>query len=321
MSPQEQLAHNTAIANVHRICEQLKAHSLYIFVGPNNEVITTPRDSTFYLHTARVSKDFSEWNSTGLVDAVSDIEVNPGQVRDLNTLLKCDGEEPDEDDTTEVRRLSTWTTRRCFVYCDIAGFSQEKPAHQAFIITTLGRLVNTEQLWGKEHTPSHDSFKGCDAHLCIGDGYIFVFRKSWKATYFAAYLARLIEEMVAVKGALPVNFHFRIGVHVGPIYFFWDLKNKKWNYIGEGINGGNRVLSAIGKDIDDVIFISGDVRSSIMASKKIFPEMDYPHQAILNNLHNRGRKADKHQNMWRVYELNHSGLIARADMPNTLRLG
>lgn len=58
--------------------------------------------------------------------------------------------------------------------------------------------------------------------MCIGDGYIFVFREAMEATYFAAYLAHLIEVMVANR-QLPVNFHFRMGVHVGPVYTFWEL--------------------------------------------------------------------------------------------------
>jgi len=39
------------------------------------------------------------------------------------------------------------------------------------------------------------------------------------------------------KDLLHVDFHFRIGVHVGDVYSFYDPGRKDWNYIGDGING------------------------------------------------------------------------------------
>jgi hypothetical protein len=33
--------------------------------------------------------------------------------------------------------------------------------------------------------------------------------------------------------------------------------------------------------------------------------------SILGDAHNRGRKADKHGNPWRVYEVNHTNLMAQ----------
>jgi hypothetical protein len=94
------------------------------------------------------------------------------------------------------------------------------------------------------------------------------------------------------------EFHFRMGLHVGPVRWFWDPRYQRWNYVGQGINGGNRVLSAIGKETDDVVFVSGDVRAAIRAEQvgSTLPKF----------MHNRGRRADKHNRLWRVYELNHS---------------
>ena len=76
--------------------------------------------------------------------------------------------------------------------------------------------------------------------LCIGDGYIFVFDDSVSATYFAAFLAQLVESMISNKRI--VEFHFRMGVHVGKVFGFYDIGRDGWNYVGDGINGGNRVL-------------------------------------------------------------------------------
>jgi class 3 adenylate cyclase len=151
--------------------------------------------------------------------------------------------------------------------------------------------------------------------LCIGDGYIFVFESPLDGAFFAAYLAELIEALVAHQ-RLPVDFHFRMGVHVGEVYTFWDPGRKDWNYIGEGINGGNRVLAAVGKEQDDVVFISGQVRKAIYPLK----QTNSLAVEVLNCLTNRGRKEDKHKNPWRVYELNHSSLCGNL-VPAEFRMG
>jgi class 3 adenylate cyclase len=140
--------------------------------------------------------------------------------------------------------------------------------------------------------------------LCIGDGYIFVFRDPTEATYFAAYLAHLIE-IRAARDELPVEFHFRIGVHAGHAFTFWDPGRRDWNYIGEGINGGQRVSAVIDKKYDDVIYVSYEVRRLIRKSNS----SRVPYRAeIIANLQNRGRQLDKHDKPWRVYELNYTAL-------------
>jgi hypothetical protein len=149
---------------------------------------------------------------------------------------------------------------------------------------------------------------------------------------FRSHLAQLIEVQVA-RRRFPVEFHFRMGVHVGPVFRFWDwgrggqeqpdtVVEKRegygrtevgdWNYIGEGINGGQRVLAAVGKETDDVIFISGSVKQQLTARD----DGTLPCRQILNSLLNRGRKADKHNRFWRVYEVNHAALIGPT-MPHT----
>jgi class 3 adenylate cyclase len=141
-----------------------------------------------------------------------------------------------------------------------------------------------------------ESIGQAEAALCIGDGYIYVWNEAIGATRFAANLASEIERSVAA-GKAP-DFHFRMGVHVGPVRWFRDPGRDGWNYTGGGINGGNRVLSAIGKETDDVVFVSGEVRRAIAKDNEKSP--------LLQALHNRGRRADKHGKPWRVYELNHS---------------
>jgi hypothetical protein len=229
------------------------------------------------------------------------------------------------DDCSDVRRLSTWPITRCFVYVDVSDFSQHRPGQRALIIGSLVSMIRNWDYWNSAFASF--AWKDLEAMLCIGDGYIFVLQDVAHATYFAAYLAQLIEVRVAPR-LVPVEFHFRMGVHVGPVYCFWDwgrggregtglvverggmLQRTEvgdWNYIGAGINGGQRVLAAIGKESDDVLFISGQARQALTEKD----DGTSPVREILDSLLNRGRRADKHNKFWRVYEVNHGALCAR----------
>jgi class 3 adenylate cyclase len=201
---------------------------------------------------------------------------------------------------SRVRRISTWPIMRTSVYLDISDFSKAPPGQELLIINSLVRALNDEGLWiGR----GHGLPRKIEARLCIGDGYIIVFKEAMLGAYFAAYLAHLIEVLVA-NDWLAVDFHFRMGVHCGPVYTFWDQGRNGWNYIGEGINGGNRVLSAMGKTYDDTVYISAEVRQELMATVNFYPGKNH----LLQHLHNRGRQLDKHERPWRVYEVNHSAV-------------
>jgi hypothetical protein len=213
-----------------------------------------------------------------------------------------------EDDP--IRRLSTCTIDRCFVYIDISDFSKYPPGQEVLIVNSILGVTEEPRYWTPG--PALQAWHAVETKMCIGDGYIFVLRDPMLAVYFAAYLAQVLEVMVA-RRRMPVDFHFRMGVHIGPVYSFWDPGQKDWNYIGDGINGGQRVLSAIGKETDDVLFISGQVRQALTANN----DDGDPYPRILASLQNRGRRADKHGMPWRVYEVNHSQLIR--DLPSFLR--
>lgn len=185
--------------------------------------------------------------------------------------------------------LSTRSIQRSFVYVDISDYSKLPDGVQLTVVLALLQIADHVQ--SKVVGPA-------EAQLCIGDGYIFVWQDALAATRFAPNLASSIEARVA-KTTIP-EFHFRIGVHTGPVRWFWDPGRKDWNYVGSGINGGNRVLSAIGKDTDDVVFVSGAVRQEVQQSEQGAARL------LVQAMHNRGRRADKHNKLWRVYELNHS---------------
>lgn len=189
----------------------------------------------------------------------------------------------------------------------MSDFSKFRAGQQALIINSIVGIVENDEHWGNGQA---DLCRQCvEAMTCIGDGYVFVFKDTVAATYFAAYLACLIEALVAHK-CVPVSFHFRMGIHVGEVFTFYDPGRSNWNDVGDGINGGQRVIGTIGKEADDVVFVSGQVREELTARSGGDGDVG----RTLASLHNRGRRADKHGVMRRVYEMNHTGLASQ-DLP------
>jgi hypothetical protein len=218
---------------------------------------------------------------------------------------------PDEEG--EVRRISSKPFERVFAYVDVSDFSKMPAGRQVLVVNDLQNIASNPRFWKQTAWPEA-ALARVEAKLCIGDGYIFVLKEPTYGTYFAAHLARLIEMLVA-RRKTHVEFHFRMGVHFGPINCFWDSGRLGWNYIGDGINGGQRVLGTI-KDQDDVVFISGQVREHLNQD-------DEMHLAplLVKCLENRGRRADKHGNLWRVYEVNHTLLTEQSLLPGHLESG
>ncbi len=257
-------------------------------------VINVPKGVVQQQHPDFTLSGFGAEETNGLSSSPSKTWITEDLWVDLNKKI--------QDDAHPARKISTWPIERSFVYFDVSDFSRMLPGHQALVINSIVHIVQNDTYWAPVSVS--DIREDMDAKICIGDGYIFVFRNALKATRFAAYLAQLTEHLHAHR-KIPVEYHFRIGVHVGRVYCFWDPGRNDWNYIGDGINGGQRVLGAVGKDTDDVMFVSAQVR------QKIASEPDsYWRNQVLGMLHNRGRKADKHGNPWRVYEVSHTGLMS-----------
>ncbi|KAF0245608.1 MAG: hypothetical protein FD180_1476 [Planctomycetota bacterium] len=202
---------------------------------------------------------------------------------------KLDSDEP-------IRWLSTRPIVRTFLYLDISDFSTYPPGQQALIVACLPKFVSEAQKGRRaEHTGTPQQM------ICTGDGYIFVFLDPVAATWFAAQLATEIDYAVA-KPMGSVEIHYRMGIHIGEVFPFEEgAERNRWNFAGDGINGGRRVLDAIGRNADDLVFLSGDVVKSIHAKA----ECSTGFGEIMQYLVNRGRRKDKHKKPWRVYELNH----------------
>lgn len=244
-------------------------------------------------------------NPAGITSDFSLLWVPRSLFETMSSIVK-DGNEDDD-----IYRVSSRSVKRAFVYLDISGFSKYPPGQEALIINTLVRLTSDVGAWMDSGGASHQALESVEAQLCIGDGYIYVFPDALKATLFASWMAELIQQLVAHREQnesdrrrLPVSFHFRIGIHYGPVYRFWDPGRKSWNYIGDGINGGNRVLSVIDKKYDDVVFISDAVANEFIARAP----HDGIYKRVRNCLESRGRQEDKHGKGWRVFLLNHTKL-------------
>lgn len=262
-------------------------------IPPSVPIVTcNPAGTTRFHRLNKVSPSGfgtdAEFHETGSVDA--GLIVIQDLLRELNRDLK--------DDTSEIRCLSAWPVFRTFVYIDISDFSKFPARFQNLVVQSLTMLTHNQEHWGG--FASGEARRSLEASICIGDGYIFVLPDPYLGACFASHLAHIIEHKLA-KREIP-EFHFRMGVHVGPVYRFWDWGRKAWNYVGDGINDGRRVLDAIGKQTDDVLFVSAAVRQYLEANclERLAGT------AMLGALLNRGRRKDKHAKPWRVYEMQHS---------------
>lgn len=269
--------------------EHLKESGTIVWAsGPGSDL---PNDSAGGRQLLRAEADGSVTAVDGLSPVPSGLVVSEDLYRVLNVELA--------QEDSEFRRLSSRPSTRAFVFLDISDFSKMPSGGQLLVVSALIRLVADPQQWASYSSKG----KFCNwvsAQLCIGDGYVYVLPGGLEAIYFAGFLAQLIETR-AMQQRIP-EFHFRIGAHVGPVRCFWDPGRKDWNYVGDGINGGSRVLSAIGKETDDVVYVSSAVRQCLLEDRTAM-DLVFPH------LENKGRKVDKHGQPWRVYQLNHGGLI------------
>jgi hypothetical protein len=216
-----------------------------------------------------------------------------------------------KEDDSQVRCISSLPVEKTFVYVDVSEFSRHLVGQQLLIINTLIELVGDPRWWKVyDHPDIRDAFEDREASLCIGDGYIFVFKESRHAVRFAGYLAALIEGLIAHERIL--EFHFRMSVHTGEVYRFWDRWGKgpgdgRWNYVGKGITVGERVLIAMGKEKDDVVYVSAETRQELLSVREPISYL-----AIPLFLQNRGRQADKHEEMRRVFEMDHTARFSEA---------
>src|SRR5262249_39232082 len=133
---------------------------------------------------------------------------------------KMDAEIKDANCDSRIKQYSNIPINRSFVVLDVSDYSTYSPGQQVLIVNSLAEIFNNPSSCDCD-ADTKQARDDVEALLCIGDGYIYVMRDALNAARFAAHLANLIEELVARKW-VPVRFHFRMGVHVGPVYRFHD---------------------------------------------------------------------------------------------------
>ncbi|HVY26500.1 MAG TPA: hypothetical protein VHB79_08090 [Polyangiaceae bacterium] len=269
-----------------------------LWAPPPNPIASVQKDYSFAGETVEhdgkpyrrilvaFTSPLSSWDQAGdgVWSGTSDLAVAADICAEIAVEL--------DTETSDICRHSTRPIRRAFVYVDISDYSQMPAGLQLLVVLALVRLAEAVE---------KSTGANAEAKLCIGDGYIYAFDDAVAAVRFAGQLLRELEGGVAA-GRIP-EFHVRVGAHVGAVRWFWDPGRDDWNYIGDGINGGNRVLGAIGKATDDVIYVSGQVRQEIQVVAEGGLNLA---KTLLGAMLNRGRHEDKHKRMWRVYELSHA---------------
>jgi len=235
--------------------------------------------------------------------SIAAFEIEPSTSPTNILVLRAIKEDIENDLRNAESELSGFATRsimRTFVYFDISEFTTYQPVQQLLINKSLMNLVNAQHFKSLcNHSAS--SYDDLETSICIGDGFIYVFKKVISALYFAAVLGVMLEKKVS-RNELPVKYHFRQGIHYGGVYRFYDQDRKGWNYIGDGINGAARIFESIEKSVDDVIYLSEECRSKLVAIKGDEAEI-YPTPDLIKAMINRGRISDKHGKKWRRYEL------------------
>jgi hypothetical protein len=211
---------------------------------------------------------------------------------------------PDANNYKSIVSLSSAEWRAFFCF-DITDFTDYESKEQLQIIESLIKIFQGSK-FQNECRERYERIILPEAQLCIGDGYIFVFKDVLSAVWYAACLAAHVEHASVEKELFP--FFFRGGVHWGQVYSFFDPGRKAQNYIGDGINGATRIYEVIGKEIDNIIFISHETRQQLLEAAHKSTELNddwNSAEEMLQFLLNKGRRRDKHKIMWRVYELDH----------------
>jgi len=195
----------------------------------------------------------------------------------------------------ELRDLGSEGSRYLFraenkavIVVDIAQFTQYSMVEQCLAVSTLlSWIEEIEHPMGYEFETEDDL--PVNDRVPTGDGCALILEDSYEACLFASRLGRVFED--TSRKPRWGELHYRMGIDYGPLYVVRDAR-QAWNYVGDAINKAHRVLSTIGQDMDDVIYVSDRVYRASPIKKPFIPM---------------GRRRDKHGEMHRVYHLNHYG--------------
>ena len=227
------------LATMKQVVDTFKAHSAMLYIdknggpeidkhspfgragvghSPRAQIQNTDKHSQISQWTFfRLYRASSVFDESRVDDDGSEIGPVPTSFM-VSSVLLLKMREALTNHKSDIRCISTWPVVRSFVYFDVSEFSKQADGRQALIINQIGALTAEPSFWGIGAPEL--ALRDLEASLCIGDGYIFVFSDAVHGVSFAAYMACLVERLVAEH--LCEEIHFRVSVHTGPVYRFWD---------------------------------------------------------------------------------------------------
>jgi len=290
--------HFESAAEVVEHCKE-KGLMLWVEPEPNEPRFQAHPDSDGSGHFRLVSVRTERKSGVGLDG------IHQGDTTDFTVSERALSEMNEQagNDRADVRRISNRSINRAFIYLDISDFSTLAPGKQVLVINDLSSQVLLRAYLDHDIYQGQRDVSGLESQICIGDGYILVYRDAALAAKIACSIAADIDVRRARKW-LSVPFHYRMSVHWGPVYSFFDPGRKDWNYVGSGINDGHRVLEAIGSRLDDVVYISESVRDEILRGDTSHAPLSGMHGYMTNE----GRSKDKHGIPRRLYRMDHTAV-------------
>lgn len=170
------------------------------------------------------------------------------------------------------------------ILIDIVGFSQNSSCEQLYVLKTFENLVFEKGAWGDLNNYIIDI-------LSTGDGFYILAKKCFIKnidTYLCGLVKRIDEYNRHENPQREINF--RCALNIGEVYK-WKWK-KGDNYIGQGMNDCQRIISFIPKKLEDVIYFSDSVYKAMLS-----PSGSHP------RLQRLGRMYDKHGKPHKIFQL------------------
>lgn len=277
--------------------EELIAHLKAIGASLRARIHET--DKHYYLPSGKCPDD-AEFIGLKANSSIGKEKEKPLDIYVSKPLFASLQKDMKEDDQSDVFRLSQAKLVRTFVYFDISAFSSMSAKNQYYAMTFVTKCLD-------HFETTYQGYK-YETRLCIGDGYILVFKRPTDACVFASILG-VVMDRGEPKRRIGLEINFRIGIHMGKVRCYWDKRlgtKGGWNYVGDAINGGQRIVAMVKDDkLDNAIYISSQVYRVCYPSGTQSRETDLG-QKITSCCLNRGTHEDKHHNAWRVYQLNHA---------------
>ena len=171
-----------------------------------------------------------------------------------------------------------------FVLVDIAGFSTLTVDKQIALLSRYQSIVLSHN---QDGVPDYSSV--FESFIVTGDGCYIVFNENGRMQLID-YAELLLSDIIAYNDNEFVagQINVRISINYGLVDYFYDL-NKKWNYIGDGINDTARIMGLIPKGEKNVIYVSEEAKRNAVNMGRTYSDLVRP--------------ADKHGKQHSLYKV------------------